>query len=412
MKSNAMKNRILIFFAFLFFVNNFLFSQSTKNILGFKLGDSKESVSQKLKNEKYILKGRDESKEIFPITIELYSKEGLKYNELPVEHITFSYCYNSLFCISIVTKATDDLEALTNARRIIKQDYNFDKKNYIEIDQEFYDKNANPAFYSCNDNQDFILIIYGKEDRHGNIPQCYNFMFKSKADEAVNLKNSYQSYSKINGYTEMSLDELKEQALILKQEEEKKQKELEIQKQEEEKQKKIAEEKRGEEYAKKHRFDQFMGGFTGGFLSGGFYNGSNSGGLGCIDFQFKIAGPLSIGVDWKFGSLQSNINKQYGSLKMDFDAFLSLGFAIPITKNNSPIIFIAAAPGAFIYQEKDMSYRYSDKYQAKVDGFIDLRAGLIVPIFSDWDLKFSYSREITKENGQMDVFLFGIGGRF
>lgn len=411
MKNNTILNHKFIFLILFFSLSSFCFAQ-TKSILGFTLGETKASVNKKIIADKYVQKGVDESKEIFPITMELYSKDGLEYNQLPVEHITFSYCYDTLFCISIVTKASDDLETLTNSRRIIKQEYNFDKKDYIEIDQEFYDKSASPAFYSCNDNQDFILIIYGKEDRHGRIPQCYNFMYKSKADEAVNLKNSYQSYSKINGYTEMSLDELKQQALILKQEEEKKQKELEAQKQEEEKQKKIAEEKRREEYAKKHRFDAYMGGFTGGFLSGGFYNGSNSGGLGSIDFQFKIAGPLSIGADLKFGSLKSNMNKEYGTLKMDLDAFLSLGFAIPITKKNSPIIFVAAAPGGFIYQEKDKSYRYSDKYNAKFDWFIDLRAGLIVPIFSDWDLKFSYSREITKENGQMDVFLFGIGGRF
>ena len=394
-------------------IHSFCFSQTKGNILGFSLGENKESVMEKLSDEQYIHKESDNSKEIFPITLELYSKSGLKFNKIPVEHITFSYCYDKLFCISIVTSPTDDLELLTNSRKFLKQEYNLEKKNFIEVDEEFYDKKSNPAFYTCNDNNDFILIIYGKENYNGKIPQCYNFMYKSKADEAIQLKNSYQSYSQINGYTELSLNDLKQASLTMQMEEERKRKELEARNIERERQKKIAEEKRREEYNKKHRFDKYMGGFTAGYLGGGFYSGASKGGFGILDFSYNILGPFSLGVDWRIGSIEPTTeDKEYSGLRMDIDAYLALGFSIPMNKHNSPIIYAAVAPGCFLYQEKDTSYKYTDKYEAKTDTFIDLRGGIIVPMSNDWDFKFVYSKELSKNNGDMNIFTFLIGGRF
>ncbi len=404
--------KVLILFSILV-IHSFCFSQTKGNILGFSLGESKESVRKKLADEQYIHKQSDNSKEIFPITLELYSKSDLKFNKIPVEHITFSYCYDKLFCVSIVTSPIDDLELLTNSRKSLKREYNLEKKNFIQIDEEFYDKKSNPSFYICNDNQEFILIIYGKENFNGKIPQCYNFMYKSKADEAIQLKNSYQSYSNINGYTELSLDELKQKALVMQQEEDEKNRQLEAQKLERERQNRIDKEKRQKEYEKKHRFDKYMGGFTAGYFGGGFYSGTNEGGFGTLDFSYNIIGPFSLGLDWRVGSIKPTAeDKEYGGLRMDIDAYLALGFSIPIKNHHSPIIYAAVAPGCFLYQEKDTSYRYSDKYEAKTDTFIDFRGGLIVPLSYDWDFKFVYSKEMSKNNGEMNIFTFLIGGRF
>ena len=245
-----MNNRKIILFILLCIVSSLCFSQTKEDIMGFTLGEKKKDVIQKLANENYVFKTNDLSKEIFPLTIEIYQKQNLTFNKIPVEHISFSFCYDKLFCISIVTLPIDNLELLTDSRKILKQKYNFDKKNYIEINKEFYDTQANPAFYSCNDNQDFILIIYGKENYRGNIPQCYNFMYKSEADSAVELKNAFQTYSNISDYTELTLEELREKALILKKEEEEKQKFLEQKKLQEEKDKQIAREKQREVYNK------------------------------------------------------------------------------------------------------------------------------------------------------------------
>ena len=172
------------------------------------------------------------------------------------------------------------------------------------------------------------------------------------------------------------------------------------------------EEKIKKESDKKFRLDKFMGGFTGGYFGGGFYNGSNSGGLGAFDFSYNVKSPFSLGIDWRFGSINHDSDdKEYGKMRMDIDVYLALGFAIPMKKSMSTIIYTAIAPGCFIYQEKDTTYRYKDKYLAKTETFVDVRAGLILPI-SDWDIKLVYSKEFTTNNGQMSIFTFLIGGRF
>ena len=409
-----MKN-LKIFFILLFCLNGVCFAQTRRTILGISLGETKESVNKKLLNENYVLNGEDKSDEIFPISIELYSKPNLKYQNISVEHISLSYCYDTLFCISIITKPVDvaNIDLLTNARKVIKQQYNFDKKGRIEIDPEFYDVYSAPAFYSSKDDSDFIMIIYGKENSYGEIPQCYNFMYKSKADEAIQLKKSYQSFSSINGYTELSLEELQKLNLARLQKEEEERKQREAARLEQEKQKQIEEQKRKDEYAKKHRFDKYMGGLSGIYFGGGFYNGVINGGFGTLDFSLKLAGPLSIGVDWKIASLKSSVPDNYGSLKMDFDGYLSLGFKIPLSYDFEPIIIAAVAPGFFIYQERDYAYRYSEKYEAKEEGFIDLRAGIMIPLFDEmWDLKIIYARQITRNFEQLNTFTFLTGFHF
>ncbi|MCR5045747.1 MAG: hypothetical protein K6A42_04130 [Treponema sp.] len=399
----------VLYAVFFLLINSLCFSQVRKTILGFDLNTTKEFIKQKLVDEKYSLIGNDNSNEIFPITIELYSKAELKFNNIPVRHISFTFCYDELICISLVTEAIDNLELLSNSRRIIKQKYNMEKKDYIDINEEFYDKSSNPSFYSCIDDQDFVLVIFGEEVFDGYVPQYYNFMYKSKTDEAMQLKNNYQSYNYIEDYTKMSLDELEKNALLLEQEKQEERKKIEKQKAEAEEKQRAEAQRINEEYNKKHRFDKFMGGFTGGYLGGGMYNGTNKGGFGALDFSYNFWGPFTIGGDLRLGNISSTVGKQYGSFRMDLDAYIALGVAIPIKRNDSPIIYIAVAPGGFLYQEKNLNNIYSKKYDAKFEGFVDLRAGIIVPIYSGWGFKFVYSREFTVNNGQMNLFSLFIG---
>lgn len=402
----------ILFTTFLLVINTLCFSQTGKSILGFRLGEAKETIIQKLEHEGYSQVGNDSSKEIFPITIELYSKTDLKFNNIPLRHISFTFCYDELFCISLVTEAIDNLGLLINSRKLIKQKYNMEKKDFIEIDEEFYDKSSTHSFYSCNDDQNFVLVIYGEEIFSGYIPQYYNFMDKAKADEAVQLKKIYQSYNYIEDYTKMSLDELEKKSLLMEQEKREEQEKFEKQKAEEEERLRAEAQRINEEYDKKHRFDKFMGGFTGGYLGGGMYNGTNKGGFGALDFSYNFMGPFSIGCDLRLGNISSTVGKQYGNFRMDLDVYLALGIAIPMKRNDSPIIYIAVAPGGFLYQEKNLYNNYSRKYDAKFEGFVDLRAGVIVPLYSGWGFKFVYSRELTASNGQMNLFSFFIGKKF
>lgn len=422
-----MKHHKLFIFFIIFLINSFCYSQSKETILGFTLGETKDLINQKLEDEKYILKGVDNSKEIYPISLELYSKPDLLYNSIPVEHITFSYCFNELFCISIVTAPIDDLELLTTSRKIIKEAHNLERRNYIDIDEEFYDKTSNPAFYSGLDNQDFILVIYGKEDYNLKIPQCYNFMYKSKAEESLDLRKSYQKYSFINNYTDFSLDELEQKSISMKQEEENRlkiERELEKQKRDEEQQKRKEEQqkrdeenrKKQEEYNKKHRFDKFMGGITGVYMGGGFYNGDIIGGYGQFDVSLKMKGPFSIGFDWRcLGGFKSDIDSIDTHFRMDIDAYLSLGFALPFSEEFTPILFTAVAPGAFLCSVENETKDIAKISEENHDTFFDLRIGFVYELPFEWpfngDIKFVYSREFTKNHGTTNVFSFLWGGK-
>ncbi len=383
-------------------IQNFCFSQTEKTILGFSLDDSKDSIIQKLNDKHYTLIDSNSDDSLFPISYESYSKDNLMYNNIPVKQINFLYCYDQLFCIKIVTEHIDDIDLLLESRKILKEKYCLEKKDYISISREFYDKESNISFYTCNEDQDFILLIYGKEDNYGSISQTYNFMYQSKANAAIEVKNQYQTYSMIPGYTDMSLDELDIIKLTMDKEEQERQEQIEKQKIEEEKQKKLEAEKQKEEYNKKHRFDNLSGGYSGFGFGFGFYDGVYSGGFVAFDWSYNLTGPLSIGLDWRIGGLHPT-NGKNTELKMDYDAYISLGIAIPIDFiAGSPILYVAAAPGFYFYKIKDMI----------LEGFIDLRAGVIIPLFSNWDLKFVYSREFLTNNEQINLYSFYIGGRF
>lgn len=401
------KKSIIAFIIFL--LQTFAFSQIKNDVLDFTLGESKDSVQQTIINKKYVQTGNDNSNDIFPISLLYITKQNLTFNEISVEHITLSFLYDKLFCISIVTSPSENLELLTNSRRIIKKQYNFDKCDYIAINAELYDKHSNPSFYSCNDNQDFILVIYGKETYEGKIPQCYNFMYKSKSEEAIELKNAYQKYSDINCYTEMTLEELQQKSLIMEKEKEENKENLKIQRIEEAQKKKIAEAKQREEYNKKHRFDKYMGCMTGFWLGGGMINGNQQkGGFAGFDGSLKIVGPLSVGADWRFswGIKTPLLND---SIRIDLDAYLSLGIALPMTNTSDILIYTAVAPGFFIYEIPENS-SYSDKRKVETDNYIDVKAGVVFPT-SFGDLKFVYSREFSNNSGKMNIFTFLWGGR-
>ncbi|MDY2843013.1 MAG: hypothetical protein SOT81_03390 [Treponema sp.] len=368
------KKSVIAFIIFL--LNTFAFSQIKNDVLDFTLGESKDSVQQTIISKKYTQTGNDNSNNIFPISLLYITKQNLIFNGISVEHITLSFLYDKLFCISIVTSPSEDLELLTNSRRIIKKQYNLDKYDNIAINEEFYDKHSNPSFYSCNDNQDFILVIYGKETYQGKVPQCYNFLYKSKAEEAVELKNAYQKYSDINYYTEMTLEELQQKSLIMEKEKKEKQRKFENQRIEEAQKKKIAEAKQREEYNKKHRFDEYMGGMTGCWLGGGMINGNQQkGGFAGFDGSLKIAGPLSVGADCRFSwGIKTPLLDD--SVRIDLDAYLSLGIALPMINKSNILIYTAVVPGFFIYEIPENS-SYSDKRKMETDNYIDIKAGVV-----------------------------------
>ena len=394
--------KILLLQIVLFFIQNFCFSQTERTILGFSLDDTKDSIYQKLEDKYFTLIKCDDTEALFPIRHESYSKVNLTYNGIPVKEITFSYCYDQLFCIKIVTENIDDIDLLIESRRLLKEKFSLEKNDFITISRDFYDKESNVSFYTCNENPDFILLIYGKEDKDGSIPQTYNFMYQSKANSAIELKDQYQTYSMIPGYTKMSLEELEEIKLVMDEEEKERQDMIKKQKIEEEKQKKLAEEKQREEYNKKHRFDNLSGGYSGFGFGLGFINGNYSGGFVAFDWSYNFKGPFSVGLDWRIGGLQP-ASENDSEFKMDYDVYLSLGIALPLNLiSGSPILYIAAAPGFYFYKIKDMV----------LDGFIDLRAGIILPLSSNWDLKFVYSREFLTNNEQMNIYSFYLGGRF
>ena len=71
-----MNNRKIILFILLCIVSSLCFSQTKEDIMGFTLGEKKKDVIQKLANENYVFKTNDLSKEIFPLTIEIYQKQN------------------------------------------------------------------------------------------------------------------------------------------------------------------------------------------------------------------------------------------------------------------------------------------------------------------------------------------------
>lgn len=395
-----MKRKIL-FGIIILLLQTFCFSQNMKSILGISLGDTKDNVNKNFSFNDTARKTTDTKNENFPINYEIYSNMDIKFNGIPVEKITFSYNKDQLFCISIVTEPTDDLDLLLDSRRVVKDYYNFEKKEKIDIDESFYDKRANPVFYSSLDNPDFILIIYGTETR-GKIYQNYSFIAKSLATDAIKVKRQYQKYSSINNYTNYTLDELEKLAI-------EKEKNDEIARKEQEK----IEQKQKEEAKKKELLDGFMGGISGVYFTAGVISGENAGGFGAFDISLKLFGPISLGVDLRLGEMDQKKNNDM-NLRADIDAYLSLGLGIPFipTKYEPPVIFGAVAAGAYMLQLPNTSY-YSNKEMINDDDtFIEIRGGLQFSIASWVELRFVYSKEYTKKYGEMDIFSLAIGGRF
>ena len=301
--------------------------------------------------------------------------------------------HDILIAINIETKPTDDIDILLDSRRALKDYYNLEKKDWIDVDEEFYKRN-NQAFYLCNDNQDFVLVIYGSETR-GKVSQNYTFLIKTKANEAADLKRKYQRYSFIPNYTTYSLDELEKMS------------------REKQRQEEITKQQQKKEAKKKQTIESFMGGVSGCYFGLGIINGDKTGGFCDFDFSLKVYGPLSFGIDWRaIGNMVENKDEEW-KMRMDLDAYLSLGLAIPISYN-PPIIFGAVAVGLYLYEKPDTSYTYIENTTLEDDTFYEFRAGIQfqLPGNSTPEIKLVYSKEYTKQNGDLDIFTILLGGRF